>query len=69
MLVLLLLLQNMGIEYDEAMETIHVIKRDGSVSSISPHRDNFEASANRIHACSPATVYSHWGGWHATLCS
>jgi hypothetical protein len=26
------LLQNMGIEYDEAMETIHVIKRDGSVS-------------------------------------
>lgn len=48
MLVLLLLLQNMGIEYDEAMETIHVIKRDGSVSSISPHRDNFEASANRI---------------------
>lgn len=24
-------LQNMGIEYDEAMETIHVIERDGKV--------------------------------------
>jgi hypothetical protein len=23
--------QNMGIEYDEAMETIHVIRRDGQV--------------------------------------
>jgi hypothetical protein len=28
------LLQNMGIEYDEAMETIHVIKSDGSVSPL-----------------------------------
>jgi hypothetical protein len=27
--------QNMGIDYEEAMETIHVIKRDGEVRS--PH--------------------------------
>jgi len=36
-------LQNMGIEYDEAMETIHAIKKDGTVSP----------------ACTHAPVWSH----------
>jgi hypothetical protein len=41
-LLLMLLTQNMGIEYDEAMETIHVIKRDGSVSSPCPDEESFK---------------------------
>lgn len=38
----------MGIEYDEAMETIHVIKRDGSVSHTS------------MHSIHDATVHTPW---------
>lgn len=55
-----ILLQNMGIEYDEAMETIHVIKRDGSVS--------YKSGCRTGHTNTPAeaVIASVAFMWHCT---
>lgn len=48
--------QNMGIDYEEAMETIHVIKRDGQVRSLHVESCHIILQPQRDHS----SITMHW---------